>query len=163
MGRRSRKRGVSTTPDQRPQTVPPAARPRKQTWTGRFIAADDERPKPPWHPFPLIELCVLAGIVLIILGFIGASERQGRVMLLTGLVLASLAGLDTAIRDHWGGFRSHSMLLAGVPTVLVAGALFFVEVPWLVIIVGGLATFAGAFFFFRAQFRARSGGHSYRF
>jgi hypothetical protein len=161
MGRRSRKRGVSTTPDQRPQTVPPA-RPRKQTWADRFIAAADERPKPPWHPFPLIELCVLGGIVLIVLGFANSGDRQGRVMLLTGLVLASLAGLDTAIRDHWGGFRSHSTLLAGVPTVLVSGGLFFAKLPWPAVLAGGLATFALAFWFFRSQFRSRSGGRSYR-
>jgi len=160
MGRRSRKRGVSTMPEQRPREAAP--RQRKQTWADRFIEAADQRPKPPWHPFPLIELCVLAGIVLIILGFANSGDRQGRMMLLTGLALASLAGLDTAIRDHWGGLRSHSMVLAGVPTVLVAGGLFFANLPWPAVIGGGLAMFALAFWCFRARFRTRSGGHSFR-
>ena len=39
------------------------------SWTA-FIAAGEQRPKAPWHPFPLVELCVLAGIVFIIVGFL---------------------------------------------------------------------------------------------
>ena len=43
------------------------------------------------------------------------------IMLLCGLVLCSLAGLDTAVREHWAGYRSHSTLLSGMLAVL-AGA-----------------------------------------
>ena len=167
MGRRSRKRGVTSAPGERAGggegaggRPGSAASRRDASWAERFVAAADERPKPPWHPFPLVELCVLAGIVLIVLGFLNAQERQGRVMLLLGLVLASLAGLDTAVRDHFGGFRSHSMLLAGVPAVLAASGIFFAGLPWPLVIAGALAVFGLAFWFFHGQFRTRSGGHS---
>ena len=35
----------------------------------------NEPPKSPWHPFPLVELCVLAGIVLIVLGLLELRHR----------------------------------------------------------------------------------------
>ncbi len=40
-----------------------------------------DRPKAPWHPFPLAEICVLAGIGLLITGFLNAEQRSGRAML----------------------------------------------------------------------------------
>src|SRR6266550_1328338 len=72
----------------------------------------DERPKAPWHPFPLVELCVLVGLVLIVLGAItGLDTDRGRLALMCGLVLASLGGLDTALREHFNGYRSHTSVL----------------------------------------------------
>src|SRR5918997_6825199 len=97
MGKRSRRRGDEPVAD-------PARKP--DTWADRFIAAGEQRPKAPWHPVPLVELCVLAGIALIVMGFIDFQDRQGRILLALGLVLASLAGLDTAVRDHHPRFRS---------------------------------------------------------
>jgi hypothetical protein len=99
-------------------------------------------PKAPWHPFPLVELCVLAGIVLLVLGLIEHDSRHGRAMLVTGLALGSLGGLDTAAREHFAGFRSHTLVLAGVPTVALAAVLYFLEVPWPVVVVGALLTLA---------------------
>ena len=52
MGKRSRKRGGEIAPAPAPSA--PARR-------GR-----DERPRAPWHPFPLVELSVLIGLVLLI-------------------------------------------------------------------------------------------------
>src|SRR5215210_4633150 len=81
----------------------------------------DERPRAPWHPVPLVELSVLVGLVLIVVGFVtGVGTDGGRLALLCGLVLASLGGLETALREHFAGFRSHSTLLAGLPGVLAA-------------------------------------------
>ena len=120
MGRRSRARRAAQPTDAAP--TPPAA--------PRPAPLSDERPKAPWHPFPLVELCVLVGIVLIVVGAItGLDTDRGRLALLCGLVLASLGGLDTALREHFNGFRSHSSVLAGLPAVLVAGALFFGRAP----------------------------------
>jgi hypothetical protein len=107
--------------------------------------APDERPKAPWHPFPLVELCVLAGIVLLILGLIKFDSRQGKTMLLVGLALGSLGGLDTAAREHFSGYRSHTMVLSGVPAVAVAAVLYFAQLPWPVVTFGAIATFGGAF------------------
>ena len=136
------------------------AAPKPETFVDRFIAAGEQRPKAPWHPFPLVELCVLAGIVFIVLGFLNFEERDGRILLVMGLALSSLAGLDTAVRDHFSGFRSHTLLLAGVPTVLAAAGLFYARVPWPVVLAGAIAVLIGAVWFFATQFRKRSGGHT---
>jgi hypothetical protein len=101
-----------------------------------------ERPRAPWHPFPLVELCVLAGIVLLVLGLIDFDSRQGRTMLVVGLALGSLGGLDTAAREHFAGFKPHTTVLAGVPAVALAAVLYFAQAPWPVVVVGAIAAFA---------------------
>jgi hypothetical protein len=102
-------------------------------------------PKAPWHPFPLVELCVLAGIVLLVLGLIDFDSRQGKTMLVVGLALGSLGGLDTAAREHFAGYKPHTTVLAGVPAVAVAAILYFAQLPWPVVTIAAVATFAGAF------------------
>ena len=155
MGRRSRARraaqpAVSAEP-------PPPAQPRRPS------RLTEERPRAPWHPVPLVELCVLVGIVLIVIGVIaGLDTDRGRLALLCGLVLASLGGLETTLREHFSGFRSHSSVLAGLPAVLTAGALFFARAPWIAVAGGAVVVFLAGLWAFRAAFRARSGGPSFR-
>jgi hypothetical protein len=132
MGRRSRKRstGGATTPRD------PAGAP---------VRDRDERPKAPWHPFPLVELCALLGIVLLILGVINIDNDRGPLFLVTGMALGSLAGLDTALREHFSGYRSHSTVLAGIPAVVAAAALYFAGAPWPALVLAAVAAFAGGF------------------
>jgi hypothetical protein len=136
-----------------------ATPPRKpgQSRIDRFIEQADARPKPPWHPVPLIELSVLAGIVLIVIGFIHHGDRQGRLAIVFGVALASLAGLDTALRDHFSGFRSHSALLGALPAVVVAFLGALLKVSPGVTLVAALVAFAAGFYLFRAQFKRRTG------
>jgi hypothetical protein len=89
-----------------------------------------------------VELCVLVGIVLLVLGLISNDTPHGRAMLVAGLALGSLGGLDTAAREHFSGFRSHTLVLAGVPTVLVAGVLYFLQVPWPIVVAAAAVTLA---------------------
>jgi NADH:ubiquinone oxidoreductase subunit 5 (subunit L)/multisubunit Na+/H+ antiporter MnhA subunit len=89
-----------------------------------------------------VELCVLVGIVLLVLGLISNDTPHGRAMLVAGLALGSLGGLDTAAREHFAGFRSHTLVLAGVPTVFVAGVLYFLQLPWPVVVIGAAVTLA---------------------
>jgi hypothetical protein len=96
----------------------------------RLSVTEPERPKPPWHPFPLVELLVLAGIVLLVLGFLNFDTDRGRAMLVSGMLLGSLGGLDTALREHFGGYRSHTMIVAGVLAVGFAAGLYFAGAPW---------------------------------
>src|SRR5215218_3394767 len=126
MGRRSRKRGDALTT---PAPAPPAARRR----------APSERPRAPWHPFPLVELGVLVG----------------RVLLVWGMALASLGGLETALREHFSGYASHALLLAALPAVLVAGVLFFAGAPWIAIPLAGAVALGVGFAWLRRGFRRR--------
>ena len=144
MGRRSRKRG-GALPEPAPAPARPAARRRPR-----------ERPRAPWHPFPLVELSVLIGLVLLVWGLIRSDDESGRIMLVCGMVLASLGGLDTALREHFGGYSSHALLLAALPAVLTIGALFFAGAPWLALPLAGIAVFAAAFLALRRAFRRRS-------
>jgi hypothetical protein len=146
MGRRSRKRGGGMAPAAAPASAPVRRPPSRR----------DERPRAPWHPFPLVELCVLIGLVLLVWGLIRLDDDGGRVMLVCGMALASLGGLDTALREHFSGYASHALLLAALPAVLVAGVLFFVRAPWITIPLGAAPVFAGAFVVLRRAFRRRS-------
>jgi hypothetical protein len=138
MGRRSRARRAAGIAPASPTPPPAAPRP---------APLSDERPKAPWHPFPLVELCVLVGIVLIVLGLIvGFDSDRGQLALVCGVLLASLGGLDTAVREHFSGYKPHTTVLAGVPAVAVAAVLYFIELPWPVVTVGAVGTFALAFF-----------------
>jgi len=115
----------------------------------------EDRPKPPWHPFPLVELCVLLGILCLVLGFLDLGSDRGRLLLLCGMALGSLAGLDTALREHFAGYRSHSLVLAGLPGVALAAGLFFAGVPWPAVVVGALAGFGGAFWWLRRAYHRK--------
>src|SRR5215207_4292511 len=59
----------------------------------RRAASLDERPPAPWGNVPLVEMVVLAGIVLLVAGFI-VSGSQGAVMIAAGAVLCSIAGIE---------------------------------------------------------------------
>jgi hypothetical protein len=86
-------------------------------------------------------------------GLIRHDDDFGRVLLVCGMVLASLGGLDTALREHFGGFKSHALLLAALPAVLAAGALFFLQAPWIAIPVVAAALFGATYTGLRRTFR----------
>jgi hypothetical protein len=161
MGKRSRKRAdgpVRARPVAAPRPdVPRAPRKPGQSRMDRFLERADARPKPPWHPVPLIELCVLAGIVLIVIGFINHNDRQGRIAVVFGVVLASVAGLDTALREHLSGFRSHSALLGSLPGVVVAFLLALAGAAPGLILAVTLVVFGAGLYAFRTQFKRRTG------
>jgi hypothetical protein len=127
--RRPRRGRKSTAPQ-----VPP--RPPTQTMVDR-----PERLNAPWHPFPLVELCILAGIGCIITGLVAGEQ----LVLAFGVALGALGGLDTSAREHFGGHRSHTLVLAGLPAVLIAALTAFAEAPLYVVVAVMLVAFALAF------------------
>src|SRR3954466_12029354 len=155
MGRRSRKRGESTRAER-----DAARRERAATPTPRRATSD--RPPAPWGNFPLSELVIFLGLVLILWG--AARGSGGEEMLASGLVIASLGGGELALREHLGGYRSHSSLLGGVAAfvavTVVALGLGPVQV-WILLVVGALV-FGGTFYAMREIFKRRSGGVGFR-
>jgi hypothetical protein len=123
----------------------------------------DERPPAPWGNFPLSELVILLGIGLMTWGFL-TSGSKGNLRLAAGLVLASLGGLELAVREHVAGFRSHSSLLAGVAALLAVTVLALGPGPhvvWALLIVA-VVVFGAAFYGLRELFKRRSGGLGFR-
>jgi hypothetical protein len=166
VGRRSRKRAPQgTTRAERDAArraraaAEPAARPR--TRPGR--PSLDERPPAPWGGFPLSELLVLLGLVLMAWGLFSWSS-SGNLRFGAGLVVASLAGLELSLREHLAGFRSHTSLLAGAAAFIVVSALAIGPGPhvlW-VLLALGVVVFGGAFYGLRRLFKQRSGGLGFR-
>jgi hypothetical protein len=154
MGRRTRKRGGLTTRAERDaaRRAPAARRP-----------PASERPPPPWGSFPLSELVILIGIVVMVWGFLSGRDRAEQ-RVAAGLVLASLGGGELALREHLAGYRSHSALLAGVAAfaVVTAVALTLGPVKVWVLLLAGAAVFGGAFYAMRELFKRRSGGLGFR-
>ena len=176
MGRRSRKRHTGARPPasgkgasrsgrdgerparakSEPASEPPA-RPARRTTI-------DDRPPPLWGSFPLTELVTLAGIVLMAWGFLAGPGSDGNAKIAAGLIIASIAGLELAVREHVTGFRSHTTLLSGAVAILVTVVLSLVArletLGFLVL--AGLAAFTAAFVALRELFKRRSGGLSFR-
>ena len=130
--------------------------------TPRRRARSSEAPKPPWAPFPLVELLIVTGIVFVVVGLVMGSGR-GRTVLGFGIAVICLASLEVAIREHVTGFRSHSMLLALIPTAAAgATAWFAVDITAPVRLGVVLAVFAISVLAMREVFRRRSGGLTFR-
>jgi hypothetical protein len=167
MAKKSRKRR------RKPRPKPAAAQ------AGSGVAAAPAKPKPaprrdpdpdgpppaPWGRFPLVEIAVLVGIVILAIGFFSDDPANQAILIGTGLVLCSIAGLELAIREHFTGYRSHTLVLAAVPAVAVLGVLFYLApagLPPLARVAIGAAVFGACAWGFTLAFRSRSGGYSFR-
>jgi hypothetical protein len=152
MGRRSRQRGGAPV-----ATPPPVAPPRAPARHARL----NEAPQAPWHPLPLVELAIFAGLVLVVLGFV-VGGRAGFVLAAGGLILVALASLELTIREHFSGYRSHSALLAAVVAVGLMAGLAFTGLPHVAVVLAGVLAGGLAFFGLRRTFQAKAGGLSWR-
>lgn len=191
MGKRSRKRGTTVraedpvSPSGTTRADRDAARVRRARAAARGEPVDtrhshaeppdrprprrsrriDERPPAPWGKFPLVELVVLLAIGLFVAGLIVGGVR-GQVMLTAALVLGSLAGLELSIREHFGGYKSHTTLLAGVAAFAAMAITYFAAgkgmlARTLLLPIAGVV-FIAAFWVLREVFKRRSGGLSFR-
>lgn len=156
MGKRSRRR-EGASPERSGQEKP--------TFGQRFDVASrqaerrlKERPKAPWDPFPLTELAIFVGLVLIVIGALLRGPLATG-LFAAGFVLAALGGLETVLREHLAGYRSHSGLLAAI-AALVALTLMTLALSVGIAVRAAVAigVFALVFPALRRAFIRKSGG-----
>ncbi len=166
MAKKRRKRKRRPPPPQRTEAAAEstvAVDDRQRTAARSRRAGKDGPPPPPWGSFPLTELVILIGIVLLVAGYF-VDPPRGPIMLVTGLTLAALGGLELSVREHFAGYKSHTMVLAGVIGVVTIAVLVAAVKVQPVIAAGcGIAAFAFAAWVFANAFRRRSGGALFRF
>jgi hypothetical protein len=154
--KRRRRHTGAEPPRQQPSAV--VVNDQQPARAARRRAGADQRPPAPWGDFPLSEIVVFVGILLLIAGFF-VPPPQGFVMIAVGLVLGSLAGLELSIREHFAGYRSHTLLLAAAIGVPVFGVLFVAtSTPALICVAASAVAFGGSAWLFAQAFRRRSGG-----
>ena len=172
MGRRSRKRAATAEPGSRAERDAARQERARAAKSGRPAAPKrprpgrpgmDERPPPPWGNFPLVELAVLVGIILMVWGLV-TWKGGGELRFGAGIALASLGGLELSVREHLAGFRSHTTLLSGVVTFLTVSAIVLAagKTPVWVLLAAVVLAFGGSFFGLRRLFKRRSGGLGFR-
>jgi hypothetical protein len=127
-------------------------------------AGAGERPPSLWHPWPLSELLILVGAVGVVIGMkrlAHGGATSGGPVLLAGLGAVVLGTLEITWREHRTGYRSHALLLALLPVVIlhsvvVLGLAALTTVPRLLnvgMLAVDLAIFAVLFKLLRTGFR----------
>jgi hypothetical protein len=150
----------ATTPPQ-PKRAPRARRrdgaPGKPAGGYRAPGSVGERPRAPWHPVPLAELLILVGMVAVAIGV--ARGESGKAILFIGIGAVLIGTLDTTIREHLSGYRSHAALLASIPTALFHGgaalALYALGAPSVTWVIVPLAIDVPLFYVLHRLLRAR--------
>jgi hypothetical protein len=117
---------------EREQTPPPSparkrsrAREAPQRDTGSRGFKDPqslgERPQAPWHPVPVSELLILIGAVATAIGASKLSKHDtaGAATLVAGVAAVLIGTVEFSLREHRSGYRSHTILLALLPTVVL--------------------------------------------
>jgi hypothetical protein len=92
-----------------------AAAERRQRHAQRRTGREGERPEGPFGGLPISELAILAGIVAAVVGFFNG----GGTPLVVGLVVCALGVVEVTAREHFSGYRSHTVLLAAIPAIAV--------------------------------------------
>src|SRR5688572_22071312 len=122
---RKRRKPRPRRPVPAPTAEPAAPQPAKAAARPVRKPIEDERPPAPWGSFPFVELVVLVALVMLGIALFSSGPRS-TALLATGLALGSLAGLELSIREHFGGYRSHTVMLAGAAGVATLALLFYV-------------------------------------
>lgn len=124
MGKRSRKR---TGPGERrtsavaaPGSGKGAAAKRVPDRVAGTRAAQriDGRPKPLWDPLPLTEVAIGLGVLIAIVGFARGVDT-GATLIGIGILMATAGVIELCAREHFSGFKSHTLLLAFLPVVIL--------------------------------------------
>ena len=83
------------------------------------MGAYGERPESPFGGLPVSEFAIFAGTVALIFGVV----NHGGPALIGGVVICLLGVTEVTAREHFSGYRSHTVLLAAIPAVVVEFAI----------------------------------------
>ena len=116
----------------------------------RVLGREGERPESPFGGLPISELAILVGLIASVIGFI----QGGGPALVVGLIVCALGVIEVTAREHFSGYRSHTALLAAIPSVaLEAGVvLAFKPSQRAVLVLAVVPVFAGLFWWLRRRF-----------
>jgi hypothetical protein len=136
-----------------------AARGKRASAGDAQASAAGGRPRPPWYPLPLSELLILVGAIGTVIGLRRGVSHGGPV-LFAGLAAVMIGTIEVTLREHLGGYRSHALILALLPTIffhsaVALGVAAFTRVPaWLnvVLVLLDVALFAFLFKLLRARY-----------
>jgi hypothetical protein len=79
------------------------------------MGAYGDRPPGRFGALPVSEIAILIGAVVLVVGVI----RKGGPALIGGVVICVFGVLEVTTREHFSGYRSHTVLLAAMPAVAV--------------------------------------------
>ena len=91
------------------------AQPRPARRRASPLGAYGERPPSPFGGLPVAEIAIFVGAVALVVGVI----RHDGAALIGGVVICLLGVLEVTTREHFSGYRSHTVLLAAIPAVAV--------------------------------------------
>ena len=119
--------GAQPARDRASPPAPAAAREATPRHPSRLEVRDGvPRPDAVWAPFPLTEIGMAVGIAIFLIGFAGAPA-----LLLAGVGVLVVVVSELCLREHFAGFRSHSILLALLPvTVVHLAIVLLVSADW---------------------------------
>jgi Flp pilus assembly protein TadB len=129
------------------QPIAPAGPPVRQRRPG----PEGARPPSPFGGLPVSEFAILAGGVALVVGII----RGGGPAVIVGIVVCALGVLEVTAREHFSGYRSHTMLLAAFPAVgveVAAVATIGEPRPRALLLLGVVPVYAVGFWLLRRRF-----------
>jgi hypothetical protein len=88
-----------------------------------------QRPPPPWHPLPLSELLILFGAIGTVVGF-SRGISNGGAALFVGLAAVVIGTVEVMLREHLSGYRSHTLILAALPVIVLDAVLVLLISPF---------------------------------
>ena len=102
---------------------------------------------------PVAEIAILAGGVGAIIGLVASAAPA----LIVGVVVCALGVLEFSVREHFSGYRSHTVMLAGIPSFAVGIVLIVLDSASLtreILVPVVLAVFGVLFALLRRRFRS---------
>jgi hypothetical protein len=115
------------------------------------MGAYGERPPGRFGGLPVSEIAILAGAVALVVGII----NHGGPALIAGVVICLFGVVEVTTREHFSGYRSHTVLLAAIPAVAVEFLIALTVGPPAIralLLVPVAAVFASCAWFLRKRF-----------